>query len=701
MRRHVLGPMAFVLLLLVGPAHAGDREVRPCPAPVAEWAGSCAGDAAPAFAAHCPPNHVLFAVGPNGLKVDVSARPDEAFVAAGAFGASPVGDFPDWDRAPAADRAAFDALVGCLRAGAAPVLAYVQATPSRPDPHRAAPSGGSDPRPAARSAGADRSAHGGDAPANARVRGADAPSAPSGRAPVPLRGLLGLGLGLAVALRRYGRAELARRALPLLGLGGGVFAARRLLVPEAWFHQNGQGPFWIHYALGEPSSYGPGFAQLFGAAARGSADPDGAVFLAQGVLCALIPGAAFVIARGVGLSRVVAAGAAVAVSLSPLLARLSASESYFASGGALGMAAAAVLAATVREDSDLRELAGGAVAAALLIAQAALIHPLCWLAAGMIPLVLLVGEGPLGTRAKLSAGAAAAIAVYVLIFAGPGMRAVLEGPLGQQWLAPGGGDGLRSPPLALPGAAALAAVLALAPVPWPRLRRAALGLACLGGLAALSFAINPLGPAAPWVHRAWYWLFAGPLLAAGAAVLREGLSLLPPDDARRPRRELAAALLLVVLAGVGYTAASAETRPVPTDVQEALLVRSWRDALPANAVVAHVERAQNQVVALPLYRRAQVRVFVGQPLADLRTVGQNVYWYRASLCSTARARATCEALEAAYSLRPVHEATLRAVPSMGRMDYDRDVVEVGLYRVVDRLKASTTDEGSSSGTEGR
>src|SRR5690606_20419509 len=174
------------------------------------------------------------------------------------------GEFGAWVEAPEAYRAALDAVVRCVRARPDPIVDAIGDHPPAPRGTRAGP----------------------DEP---RVHTT---------LPLPWRALLGALLALAILVRRFGAKGLAERAMPLVALRAVVPLARRLLAPEAYFHQNGQGPLWIAHALGEPSSYGPGYAQLYWLAARGASDPDGAVFFAQSVLCALVPPAGFAIARG-------------------------------------------------------------------------------------------------------------------------------------------------------------------------------------------------------------------------------------------------------------------------------------------------------------------------------------------------------------------------------------------------------------------
>ncbi len=666
---HLLAACLGVLapLCALAPA-ASAQDVAGCPSELVRWAEACG--SAPPRVVECPGGHAIFAVGPGRLRVDVTRRPDGAFVSLPSLGVSPVGEFSDWSEVPAADRAAFDALVRCARERPEALVGSLAATPSPPSGER--------PREAA--------------------------SAPSG--PLPWKIVLAAAIALLVLVQRFGVRGVAERAAPLLALGAVTMLARVLLVPESYFHQNGHGPSWIAHALGEPSSYGPGYAEVLYWAAIRAADPDGAVFLVQGALAALLPGAAYAIARGAGAPRAAAWAAAILVALGPIGARLARGESYFATTGALLALATATVAACTRPEGGARWNAAGAGAAGLFVAQAALVHPVCWLAGALVPLAALVGPGELRARLRLAAMVTAVIAAVVILVSGMDLYAVLEGPLGAQWLGPARqSDGRIAPP-----AVKLAVVLALvfAVLAWRRARaeRAksethhALPLAALCLVYAVAWRGDLLGAAPAWVHHAYDFLYLGPALAALAALAR----VLAAQSAARFGEARAgwvgaAALALAVLAWHATTLGAVTT--LPTDAREAALMRRWREALPEGAVVVYVERAGRQITTMPLPARGQVRLGTDGPRPDLTAVGRDVFLYRSSVCSSERGRAYCDALEADYDLEPVRRAVLPAIPSMDELDYDRAEVEVVLYRVVDRRSASTTDDGSSAGREGR
>lgn len=655
--------VACTILALASDARA--QDTLGCPRALRAWAAACAAGDDPIQVVECPAGHAIFAVGPGRLRVDVSRRPEHAFVATGELGASPIGELPDWGAVPEADRAAFDGLVRCMRERPD---ALVDALAAAPD--------------------ARESEH------HADRRAVDRPT--------PWRIVLAALLALAVIIPRRSRA-LAVDAIALSVLGAATLFARRALAGEAYFHQNGQGPFWIAHALGEPSNYGPGYAQVFHWIASRAADPDGAVFFSQGVLCALVPPAAFAIALGAGAPRVIAWSAALAVALSPIEARLAGSESYFATCGALLALAAAVLATCVRRDASTRAKVIASCAAGLFIAEAALVHPVSWLAAALAPIVVVVGDGAVGERARLAAIATGSIAAVVLVAAGPSLLRVLTGPLGAQWLGPAQEGHERAVPREVVVACVIAVAALVVAARSARLRRAGVAIGSLSVVVIVGWIGNLLGAAPAFVHQAYHWLYLAPGLAAVAALARELKA--SADRSANPRHgPLAIWLAASSIGGVAmawHIATFSFATELPTDAREAALVREWRAELPEGAVVGHLERAGNQIVGLPLYDRRSVRFFADRSPADLTALGTSPFLYRSGLCTTVRGRDFCESIDAQYVLEPIRTAVLPAVPSMEGLDYDRSEVEVGLYRVRGRRSPSITDDGSSSRREGR
>jgi hypothetical protein len=329
------------------------------------WAAEAGAEA---WAARCPAERglaatvsfraealLVFELAPSGLQVEVRPDSPKSFRHAGAIGVSPIGEFADWNQAPAAQQAALETFVAC--AAADPTLAFTGAPLSA----------------------LERSAH------------------RAGAVVVAVPWLL-LG-GLAALAAALWRARELRRRLPLLaGLFGGALALRAVLLPWAFFHQNGQGPLWIDYALGEPSPYGPGYREVFGWAARWALDgahaPDRAVFAAQAVLGALVVPAGWLLANRAGARPALGLVVALLLALDPSLARAAQSESYYATLASLLFLATAALslgacrpshgalgAPAASERIGSVSFGLGVLGAGLFIAQAARLHPIGWVAA--------------------------------------------------------------------------------------------------------------------------------------------------------------------------------------------------------------------------------------------------------------------------------------------------------------------------------
>jgi hypothetical protein len=199
-----------------------------------------------------------------------------------------------------------------------------------------------------------------------------------------------------VRVKDWRRAS--KLALALGAVAGGVFALRWLLLPTAFFHQNGHGASWIAYALSDHpglSAYGPGFAELFGWAARAAgSEPERGVFLLQALLGSLCVPFAWIIARGVGAGPLPAAAFALVVAVDPLLARLAQGNRICRLCGARLRTAAALAQSRL---AALTRICGGGGVCGLFVSQAARIHP--WLdRAGALPFVVVCTPGSLKRR---------------------------------------------------------------------------------------------------------------------------------------------------------------------------------------------------------------------------------------------------------------------------------------------------------------
>jgi hypothetical protein len=606
--------LALSLLVSTSPAHAQGRE---CEEPIAAWIGRCAQAEQIALSpSHCPADKIVVRVGGDAkLSVEIARARAGSFRRAGEVGLSPVGEFADWSAEPEARRRGLEALAACVT--------------------REPPTLG-----AAISEGARNRA----------------------RIPWLLLGALAA-LGIACGMRVRARRAALLAALGMIGAAGAVLGLRWALLPGAFFHQNGHGAAWIAHALSdrpELSSYGPGYAELFGWIARaGGSEPERSLFALQAVLGALAVPCAFVIARGCGAGRLLAAVLALAVALDPLLARLAQSESYFASFVALAFVAAAALAQAGPRVRSI-PFAAAVIAAGLITAQAARIHPLGWLAFALLPIVPLCGRGRLRTRLGAAAASGLGVGLIVLLTSGRALLDVLHGSLGKQWLP------AVWPQLArgLPWIAAAVVVVAFV----ARKQRVAL-LAVLGlGVIALIWTTNILSEPSLAVARAYERPFWPLLVALLAAVLgRLG-----------PKRAIAGGVALL-----GIAAAALQFRAMtelPTDAREARLALEWRRGLPEGAVVAYLERADHHIFTLPLYGG----VTAAQPfpirLEEPALPAGPSFYYRSSVCSSPTAAERCAELERALRLEPVSVHELPALPSMRWNPYASGTVRVGLFR---------------------
>jgi len=590
----------------------------------------------------CPPGHVILSVsnddGPP-VFVDATAEP-HALRQIHGVGLSPIGEFDDFRAAPQP-----------VRDGFARVAACVERDPSLPlgKPSAAAPS-----------------------------------SAVGGHTPAPWRLLAGLALAVLALASRRGPRRLPLRPLALLvGLGAATFGLAHALVGATFFHQNGHGPNWIGYALGDPCSYGPGFEELFGWAARlRPAHPESLVFAGNGVLAAACPPLAWMVARRIGAPRALAWAIAAALAVDPLLLRIAFTESYYVAYAALLLGATAVVLSTPTLRPWSPRLLLASAAAGLLLAQVARVHPVGWVAVAVVPLAHLARRGSLrrGLRHALASGAV--IAAVVAAAAGPAIADVLRGPTGAQYLPElesGSSEELGQwRQIVTAGVAAIVLVMALTRQwrgRWPM--RAGLVVVVL---AAASAGTSLLHVDVDWVRAAHARMFLAAGVAAGVGLLAPLLRRLAYGGAAPA---LVAALGLANVAGHWRWVAD-----LPTDALELRHALAWRERIPPGTRLVTVETAGVMALQLPLYaahrdeRAPVVRLDAHGAPPSLGSFGDRVFYYRSSLCSTARAHPFCDVLERSATLEPVDVRELPARPSTRATVYDEDPVPVGLYRAV-------------------
>jgi hypothetical protein len=619
-----------------------DQQPGACVPAVHDWARACSRRGARVEAFQCPEGP-LVVVDVAGLRVELVRDPRRGFRRAGAWGVSPVGEFSDWNAVPARLRNAFEQVVACatenpLPEGSCAVPVVRRAAPRTPPPPRI--------------------------------------DAPRAWQCVPWLLLAALACGLAARGRRLSRLSPRPLVASLAGLAA-VVGLRALVAPSAFFHQNGHGPSWIaHTVTAQRHLYGPGFREVFGWIIRlAPAHPEAAVFALQSLLGAAGVAAVYATARAVGAGRLIALSACLAVTLDPVFARASRSESHYAAQASLYLLAAAILARAVGPLRSKR-FALACVSAGLVVAQAMRMHPVGWVAGAVVPAVMLLGPGALSRRAKRTAAGFAIVGLVCALAVLPTMRAVMGGALGAQW-APRHLSSVLTAALrgALPAlVGAVAAVMALRDVKRV-LPRALVGVAVFAATAMAN--VLPPGGVPPWVSGAYVRLYAPVAVAALVAVMVRALTT-------RTRERVAAAVVAAVTVMLVAQRAPALTR-LPTDARELQYALGWREGLPEGARVVYLERAAEHILVLPIYSGFTPRGVRSIPLRDteppasLAAFGE-AWWYHSSACETAEGRAFCEAVERANALTPVWLMTLPAAPSVPYLPYAESSVRIGLYR---------------------
>lgn len=636
----------LVMVAIAASARPGRAQAARCDRATTDWVARCARSAGLAVEARgCPSGRLVASVTPGDgavLDVEIGLANGPAFRKAGRFGVSPIGDFPDWNRESPERRRAFDAIVSC-----------VARDPSLTVTRDAEPPTGTPSR---------------------------APPPPPERIPWLLFGGGLLALAACGARRRPGWPSL-RALAGFAALAVGCYAFRRLALPSAFFHQNGHGPEWIQATLsGEPryASYGPGYAQLFGAITRRASAPDLRVFFAQSLAAALTPVLAWIVARRAGARRALAGALALAVAVDPVLGRIAQSESYFATGVVLLYTAAAVLmSGTSRVPTRALGFWLAVTAAGLFIAQAASVHPLLWLPSATLPLVVLAAPGRLRARLTRVAVVAAALAAVVAVTVGPSLVRVYRGELSSL----GSSFAARlvlmmRPDIPLVAAGLIAAVVLRR---WRRLLVPLVGCAAVALVArraAQSLEPNP-AVAAAWARVFWPTLTA--LFASSAVALFPLVARVVPVSRRGVARALA-----VAVAGLAVGASAVRWRALtrlPTDALEQSFALEWRARLPPGAIVTYLDRVGNDIMTLPLYDGAGLAPR-GEPLSrgPSASGGAPRYYYRSSLCSLAAGAPLCAAAERGRRLERLEVRELPAIPSMRWSRYQASPVRVELAR---------------------
>lgn len=695
--------LVLLALLAIAPtALAQTPSGDACGAGTLAWIARCnASQHAAITRAECPVAG-LFVVTTDDARIELNRYAQRSFRQANGWGLSLVNENAAWESLAASKRSAFERVFACVAAdgslpttGASPeaLRALRGSPPPRPpDPHSLRsplPSrddhGHAAPPPPRRSEGRSEGRSQGHTEGRSERRhgGSDARGA---RWILPWRLLVAAALLVAAwwPHRRRRLPRLPARLAAVVGVSLATLVARWWVFGPNFFHQNGQGPMWVDSAVAAWLPYGSGFSELFNLAVRlHPAAPDLALFAAQGLLAGLALCAAWSLCRRCQVpsswSALLPTGLVFGLAVHPTLGRMAVSESYFAAGLSLELLGAWALThgqlPRGATSAKLRAVAP-TVAGALLLSLAVGVHPATWLPAASVPLVLLATPGSLRRRLKRLALTYAIVGAVVLVTAGSGVLEVLRGELGQRWA--------HQPPVNTAAVhQVLLACLAVTVVAVGGARRPLRALVRmlpvfpLAMLGPMTDVITPSG-AHEHIASAFFWLHVPVVLAGVAAAL---------GDLPRRASHAYALAALVALGGLGWSAAHFRALTFnPTDDLELRALLRWRERLPAGATVAWLSRAENHILAFPLYPSTDVKgrrlvPLTAQDAAAALPTGDGAYWYRASVCTTEEGRAFCERIERGATLVPVVTATYPARYSLSHLPFDRERVPVGLYRV--------------------
>jgi hypothetical protein len=305
------------------------------------------------------------------------------------------------------------------------------------------------------------------------------------------------------------------------------------------------------------------------------------------------------------------------------------------------------------------------IAAGLLLAQAARIHPCAWVLVATAPFVILAGEAGSWRRRVLVFVAAAAVSGGVLLFTSASVLLDVVGSIRT-------GTVFRPDPPSLPPLVWIALVAAtyatFAPRPW---------LALPAGISVAAMMMTRHAFAASWIWQQSYFrlYLTLPLIAAVASVQ-------PALPRQRWVALAAAAACVVAWIRFGLPIISART----TEHLEYRWVREQLERLPPECRVIHLAAAGKRVLMLPTYV-GQSRAAVAMDLRRPRTIeaalspASCLYYVHSSLCSTADGRPECEAIERRLTLQPIARASFPVTREVETFSHDGETVETMIARV--------------------
>jgi hypothetical protein len=478
------------------------------------------------------------------------------------------------------------------------------------------------------------------------------------------------GVLLVLALRGR-RSRPTAGLLPALSVAAAALVLRLALGPWGPLHVNGHGPRFVAGAVSDPAdiaAYGPGYSEIFSPiAALTPSSPDWAIFGCNALLSALLPPLALGIGGMTGVAASAAFVAAILLAIDPVAIRMGATEAYFAAIALLGTGASAAMLLALREmeaGGQWRATAS-VMAAGLLLAQAARIHPCAWVLMATVPFAILAGDAGSWRRRILMLAVAAAVSGGVLLLTSASVLLdVLANIRTGTVFRPG-------PPSAWPLvciALAAAVYAAFAPRRW---------LALPAGISVAAMVMTRHAFAASWIwEHAYFRLYLTlPLIAAIAWVL-------PALGRHRWVALAAASMLLLAWIRFGLPIVSART----TEHLEYRWVREQLRRLPPGCRVVHLASAGQRALMLPTYvgrQMSAVAMDLRQPwtIEAAFSPGPCVYYVHSSLCSTTDGRPKCEAIERRLTLVPIARASFAVAPEFETFSHDSDTVETIIERV--------------------
>jgi hypothetical protein len=311
------------------------------------------------------------------------------------------------------------------------------------------------------------------------------------------------------------------------------------------------------------------------------------------------------------------------------------------------MAALIFAAAAVVTSTDRRHRWLGLFGAALLIAQAARVHPLAWVPCALVPLVLLCRPGRPLDRLKRTAVAAAVIGLVALPLVLPSLRATLHGHLGSGFM-PGARASLSRTLLPVAMAVLLFSALAFF--------RPKIGIRAwvFTMVVATALATNMLANDAKVVHAAHLHLYLPALIAAISAV----------------NPSIALSIVAMV-----HVVTERPLRTLPTDARELDWAMQWREELPPGATVAALQRVEHRLLILPLLGE-------GLPVAvPIDATAPPKFYYRSSLCFTPEGAPECVIFESTHKLKVISARRFPSIASLPWAPLPPGEIEVALFAV--------------------